>query len=167
MTEPEAMATPVRGTLRHRMPGRIRVALDKPLPGRDTLQALAAALADVEGVEEVEIRPQSGSVIVRHHGEYEDTSRALGEAGLQIEVEELAIEFTDPIQETLGRLSAADAAIQRLTGGRADIWNVAFSALVAGGLIQLARGQVAGPAMTLFGQAATLVMSRPLRKSHG
>ena len=161
---PEPITTPVKGTLRHRMPGRIRVALDKPLPARDTLESLAAALAAVEGVEQVEIRPQSGSVIVRHHGEYEDTSRALGEAGLQIEIEELAIEFASPIQETLSRLSTADAAIRRLTGGKADIWNVAFSALVAGGLIQLARGQVAGPALTLFGQAATLVMSRPLQK---
>lgn len=161
------MTKPVKATLRHRMFGRIRVSLDRPLPPRDRLEALAKALAAAEGVEEIEIRPQSGSLIVRHGGDYEMVSTALARAGLLIEVGSGPSHPVDPIQETLGHLTTADATLQRWTNGRVDIWNAGFSALVAAGLIQLARGRVAGPALTIFGQAATLAMARPLRRFLG
>ena len=161
------MTEAVEAALRHRMPGRVRFALGHPLPARESLESLADALASVEGIREVEIRPRSGSIIVRHGGSYDDIAKALADAGLVIEVNEEESRPVDPVQETLDRLSVADRALQRWTGGRADIWSVSFSALVAGGLIQLGRGRVAGPALTLFGQAATLAMARPLRRFLG
>ncbi|MCT2398752.1 hypothetical protein [Novosphingobium mangrovi (ex Huang et al. 2023)] len=161
------MTAPIKAELRHRMSGRIRVALEHPLPSRDALETLAGTLSAARNVEEVEIRPRSGSLIVRHRGAYEDVSRALARAGLHIEVKEHPAGPADPIEQTLSRLSTADAVLQRVTNGRIDIWSAGFSALVGAGLIQLARGQVAGPALTLFGQAATLVMARPLRRFLG
>lgn len=162
------MNAPLKARLRHAMPGRLRAALEQPLPARDQLQALAAALAAVAGVAEVEIRPRSGSVVIRHtSGSDEEICRALAAAGLQIEAAPPAAGPADPIEATLGRLSAADMRLQQWSGGRIDIWNAGFTALVAAGFIQLARGQVAGPALTLFGQAATLVMARPLRRFLG
>ncbi|MDD3799572.1 MAG: hypothetical protein PHE36_10385 [Novosphingobium sp.] len=161
------MTVPVKGILRHSMPGRLRVVLEQPLPARGELQALAAALAGVEGVREVEIRPHSGSVIVRHDGDFERLEKALGEAGLAIEAEPEADEPVDLIEQVVERLSLADTVLQRASSGKTDIWNVAFAALVAGGFIQLARGRVSGPALTLFGQAATVAMSRPLRRFLG
>jgi hypothetical protein len=41
---------------------------------------------------------------------------------------------------------------------------VTIAGLVLGGLVQMARGRIAGPALTLFGQAVTLAIARPLRK---
>ncbi|WP_170304640.1 hypothetical protein [Croceicoccus estronivorus] len=156
-----------RGTLRHTMPGRIRIVLDHPLPARDHLQWLASALATVENVQEVEIRPRSGSVIIHHVGEYDTLVDKLDDAGLTIETALVTDAAADPIGQVVERLSQADAVLKKWSGGKADIWNVVFSALVAGGFIQLARGRVAGPALTLFGQAATLAMSRPLRRFLG
>jgi len=156
-----------KGTLRHSIPGRTRLVLEQPVPEREELQALAAALATVEGVREVEIRPQSGSVILRHDCGFETLSKDLGEVGLAIEAEAETDAFADPVSEMIHRLSQADAVLRKWSNGRTDIWNVAFSVLIAGGFIQLARGRVAGPALTLFGQAATLAMSRPLRQFLG
>lgn len=164
------MTAPLTARLRHRMADRVRFALDFPLPPRDRLEALATALTGTKGVLEVEIRPLSGSLIIRHAGDYDAILAALSKAGLAVETAEQAPAPAgpiDPIQETLNRLSTADAVLQRWSGGRADIWSAGFSFLVTAGLVQLARGRVAGPALTLFGQAATLVMARPLRRFLG
>lgn len=158
------MAKPIKGVLRHQVPGRLRISLQPPLPDRDTLQSLASQLVAVEGTDEIEIRPQSGSLIIRHQGTLEDVAGAYRHAGLQIDLPAEPPASGDPIQGTLQRIVDADAAVQRLTGGRTDLWGVSFSLLVATGLLQLARGRVAGPALTLFGQAATLAMARPLKR---
>lgn len=146
------------------MPGRLRAGLDHPLPDREALAALADRLAAVPGVEEIEIRPQSGSIVIRHRGDFDDVVGALRRAGLPIEIPEHSPEPRDPIQATLQRVALADAAVQRLSGGRADVWSLGFSLLMLTGLIQLARGQIAGPALTVFGQAASLAMRRPPKR---
>lgn len=161
------MSAAVKAELRHRMPGRLRAVLSHPLPPRDALDHLAEALALAEGVHEVEIRPRSGSIVIRHEGAYEAVSKALARAGLHIALPAKPDEPLDPINQTLSRIESADSLVKRWTGDQADIWSVSFTALIAGGLIQLARGQVAGPAVTLFGQAATLAMARPLRRFLG
>lgn len=140
------------------------MSLEHPLPDRETLASLAGKLAAARGVEEIEIRPQSGSIIVRYQGEYEDMANSLRHAGLQIDAPPQAEGPSDPIQGSIQRILAADVAVQRLTGGRTDIWGISFSLLVLTGLVQIARGKVAGPALTVFGQAATLAMARPLKR---
>lgn len=158
------MAEPVRGRVRHRAAGRTRITLETPLPARGALQRLAEGLAEMHGVQSIEIRPTTGSLIVHHEGGFEPVERAATEARL--------IEFLPPegaarpdvIRETLGRVSEMDEAVDRMSGGRVDLWSLAFLGLMGAGFIQLARGRVAGPAFTLFGQAATLAMARPVRK---
>ena len=145
------------------MPGRTRVALKQPAPGRDALDRLAEALAAVAGIEAVEIRPHTGSLIIRHGQDFDPASEAVLAAGLRIVPSPESGPPLDPIQETIRQLARAEETLSRLTGGRADLWNIAFVALLAGGVAQLARGRIAGPAVTLFSQAATIAMARPLR----
>jgi hypothetical protein len=161
------MTIAIDSVLKHRMPGRTRVAMAGPLPPLEALQSLAAALTEVDGVDHVEIRPQSGSIVIRHSRGYDDIAAGLTSAGLRIESAPPAAPAADPIQETVDRLVQADAVLKRLSGGKADMWSLAFYTLVLGGFVQLGRGRVAGPAFTLFGQAASLAMSRPLRKFLG
>jgi hypothetical protein len=159
------MSKPLKGVLRHQMPGRMRVSLEHPLPDRDMLASLAERLAAARGAEEIEIRPQSGSIIVRYQGDYEDLVASLRHAGLQIEAPPARTEAPkDPIEASVRKIAAADTAIRRWTGGRTDVWGLSYALLVLTGLIQLGRGKVAGPALTVFGQAATLAMARPLKR---
>lgn len=158
------MTEPVKATLRHHLPDRLRATLDNPLPDRAAITSLADRLAGVAQVDEIEIRLRSGSLIVRHRGDHDTIMSALRHAGLQIEASDGSSGPADPIRDTMSRLAGADAALQRLSGGRADIWGVSFSLLMLTGLVQLGRGRIAGPALTLFGQAATLAMARPLKR---
>lgn len=70
----------------------------------------------------------------------------------------------DPIAAVRDQLARTDGTIRRLTSGQADLSGAAFVALVAIGLVQLARGHVAGPAISLFGQAATVALLHLSRK---
>jgi hypothetical protein len=153
---------PLRGTLRHTMPGRSRIVLEPPLPVHSALTHLAERLAAVPGVETVEIRPTTGSLVLRHAGAIAALLPALVAAGLVVGPRP-PTEPIDPIADAVTGLGAADRTVGRMTGGRADLWSVAFAGLVGAGLVQLARGRVAGPALTLFSQAATLAMMRPFR----
>jgi hypothetical protein len=70
----------------------------------------------------------------------------------------------DIIQAGMAGIARLDGAVKGATGGQVDLWGLAFAGLVAGGVVQLSRGRVAGPALALFGQAATLAMARPLKR---
>ncbi|MGQ7792221.1 hypothetical protein ACUN0C_07420 [Faunimonas sp. B44] len=154
---------PLRGRIRHRIPGRIRIAIEPPLQGEAALARFADAVSGIETVEAVEIRPSTCSLLIRHGGCFEAIVRALADRDLLLLSEPGPAAPLDPIAETLAGLDRAEATVMRLTGGRGDLWSLAFAGLVAGGFVQLARGRVAGPALTLFGQAATIAASRALR----
>lgn len=149
--------------VRHRMPGRTRISLVEPQPPMDQLETLADSLAEMDGVRAVDIRPQTGSIVIRHdHGG--DPVAAASEGGLVELLPEPPREPFDPAKDILGRVGDFDAYLARVSEGRLDAWGLAFTGLVAAGLIQIARGRVLGPATGLFGQAATLALARPLRK---
>jgi hypothetical protein len=150
--------------LRHRIPGRTRIRLQAPLPGPDRLDALADQLSALPGVQTVDINPATGSILL-HHEPARDPLAAAEEAELIKILPALEPEPFDPTGEILRRIGQIDALVDRASGGRLDAMEVTIAGLVFGGLMQMARGKVAGPALTLFGQAVTLAMARPPRKS--
>ncbi len=151
----------LQGRLRHQTGGRVRIGLESPLPDEAALQGLVEWLGGLRGVQTVEIRPTTGSLIILHDGEFAPIAKAIADAGTFTFLPPEEAAPIDPIGDTMHRLSAADAAIGRLSGGRTDLLSVVFAGLVIAGIAQMARGRVAGPALTLFGQAATLAMTRP------
>jgi hypothetical protein len=165
-TPPQAPVPPdpIRGRLRHTAGSRTRIALDRPLPDRTGLTRWAEALATLTGVRAIDIRVTTGSLVLHHEGRFEPVARAAAEAGLLVLHPAEATPSLDPMRETALRLGRMDARVARLTHGRIDLWGLGYTALVMAGLVQLARGRVAGPAVTLFGQAATLVLARSLRE---
>jgi hypothetical protein len=141
----------------------VRLALNQPLPPREQLLKLAQSLVQVSGIAAVDIRPRTGSVIIQHDGALSDISGAIAKLGLLTIREPAPSQPLDPIAEVTSRLAELERILSRGTGKQIDLWSVAFVGLVAAGLVQLARGQIAGPALTLFGQAATIVMTKPFR----
>ena len=149
--------------LRHRIPGRTRIRLQDPVPDPERLEELADQLSALAGVDAVDINPGTGSVLFRHEHAY-DPLIAAAEAKLIDTLPAPKPEPFDPTGELIKRIGQLDTMAIRASSGRFDAMEVTIAGLVLGGLVQMARGRVAGPALTLFGQAVTLAMARPLRK---
>lgn len=157
---PRPTAEALTGRIRHRLPGRLRIALTAPPEDPQERSRLVAALASGGDVTAAELRPLTGSLVIAHDGPAEPILQRWSEAGLLtvLPAEERAPE--GPVEEMLGRLRTADAAVTRLSGGRIDLVGAAFLGLVGVGLLQLARGHFAGSATSLFSQAAALAIAR-------
>lgn len=155
-------AAPLKAQIVHQIEGRTRLALIGPAP-HERLVALADALA-AAGVDRVEIRTVTGSIVLTHGAAWASLAEHVEDAGLELCAPPPPPPPQGPIGEAEERLSYADLLMTAFSGGKLDMRNAAFLALVAGGLVQLARGRVAGPAVTLFAQAMTLALlgrSRP------
>jgi hypothetical protein len=148
---------PLAANIRHQLPGRVRLGLAMPLPERTVLGARAEAIAALEGVESVEIRLSTASMLIRHQGDFEPIAARLAETGLAVILPEMPQPAFDPIRQTVHKLGSVETALRHATGGAMDLRKALFVGLVGAGLVQLARGRIAGPALTLFGQAAGLI----------
>ncbi|TCT07801.1 hypothetical protein [Aquabacter spiritensis] len=157
----DAAAPPLSARIVHTLDGRTRLRL-LGTPPHDRLIALADALA-AAGIEKVDIRPRTGSIVLTHSGPLSGLSDALEEAGLHL-LPRIAEPQKDAVAEAGERVAQADLVLRLTSGGTLDLRNAAFLGLMAAGLVQLARGRIAGPALTLFGQAATLALMEARRR---
>ncbi|WP_234050059.1 MULTISPECIES: hypothetical protein [unclassified Xanthobacter] len=145
------MSQPIEVRIAHHIPGRTRLAAAHPR-GEADLQACAARLSQ-DGRLDVQVR--GGSLILTHHlSSAEEIRPALEKAGLSL----VPPSPRHPIGKTSVAVSRINGALSEASGGSLDLLNIAFLGLVAGGFVQLARGNVAGPALTLFSQALTLAL---------
>ncbi|MFG1359603.1 hypothetical protein [Xanthobacter pseudotagetidis] len=154
---------PVHARLAHRAGGRTRLVILGKVP-HARLVALADALA-AAGIAKVEIRPKTGSIVLVHDTAWEDLADTLKGAGLKVADPAPPEPDPAPIEDAATRLAKADLLMALLTKGRLDLQNAAFLGLTLVGLVQLARGRLAGPALTLFGQAITLAVLKDRRPS--
>lgn len=125
--------------------------------------ALADALA-AAGFEKVEVRPRTGSIILIHAEPWDSLADAVQAAGLKVQPKAPEAPSADAITEAGKRMAQADLQLQLFSKGRLDLRNLAFIALTGVGLVQFARGRFAGPALTVLGQAARLLVSEGLRR---
>ena len=155
MTEPVPLAR-----IHHRMRGRVRIRLAEPVSDADAFETLAHSLGTMPGVARVAASTTTGSITIHHSGAFEPIGEAIAAAGLlRIEPAE-PTPLIDPVAAARTGLAEADDALGRITGGRVDLVGLAFAALIAGGILQIARGRIAGPAINLFAQAATIAAMR-------
>ncbi|MGC9368000.1 MAG: HMA2 domain-containing protein [Paracoccaceae bacterium] len=122
---------------------------------RDALVALADRLAALPGVARALVRPSTGSVIIETHEPVEAVLGRVAEAGIA--------RIQDPPQRPpVGQvmqmgLARASTGMKDRTGGALDLDTAIALALLAGSILQLSRGRVAGPATTLAMGALTLL----------
>ena len=154
------MSDALRATLAHRIPGRVRLRLDLEAADQATLETLADSIAGQPGVRKVEIRPETGSILIVHSGAFETVSQGFPQVGLDV-VTPKPPGPVDPVGDTARHLFTADMAVRQASNGKIDLWSAGFLALLTIALWQLGRGRLAGPALTVLGQAATLAMARP------
>ena len=148
-------------SVHHRMRGRVRIRFDRPIPDLPALELIVHQIGSMDGVERVAANADTGSLTIHHAGDFEPIAKAIADEGLMHIRDADDDNPMDPVAAVASGLAGANAAVGRMTLGRADLIGLAFIGLVGGGIVQMARGRIAGPALTLFGQAATLAMLRP------
>ncbi|WP_127091552.1 hypothetical protein [Aquabacter cavernae] len=139
------MSGPLDVVLVHSMPGRLRLRLARaPLSG---IEAVAAELSGRPGVLKVAYRAETGSLLVLHDGRF----RPEADPALRLV----------PARPGGAAPSRTPGRGKGLGGGVAGA--AAFSGLA---LLQMARGRVLPPALTLVWYAVSLLKGLP-RKSGG
>jgi len=145
---------PVEVRLAHASDGRVRLRLARRLD-RDALSALADHLTSASDVRRVRVRPNTDSVIVEGIGPGTEILRRLERQGV------VAVLAPEPPPQfgPLARLGIMriDMELKDRTEGVLDFRSSLALVLLGGAVIQLVRGQVAGPATTLVVSALSLL----------
>jgi hypothetical protein len=141
----------------HFTSNRVRLRIPERRHDRAFFEAVQRQLSQWQGVDRVEVNPATASVLIH----YSDGPAFLAEHYAQnnlfavgdIPPDQSAPETSPAIsiaQRTRGGVDAFDRAVQRLSGGQADLRSLVMLGLLGTGVVQLLRGNVAVPAITLF-----------------
>jgi len=148
----------------HRTAGRVRLSVPSIERAPDEARRMADAVAAVQGVSRVEARTATGSLVLFHSGEWAGLAgqleAALGAAIEEVEDAAAASGGAGAFDSTATLVDALNLAARRAFGGRTDLTELVFLGLLGAGAVQLARGQIVGPATTLFSQALQLMTAR-------
>jgi hypothetical protein len=148
------------------LPGRVRLCLPAARGRAHRLEHVRNRLAAMDGVDDVKVNPDTGSVLVLGRGARIDRLKQFALHEGLFEIEQMAPELKPVVDMLAGHVQEVDDALRRVTGGRVDLASAAIIALAAVALVQVARGEIAAPAMTLLWYAAgTAMMARAARSS--
>lgn len=143
--------------LQHRVPGRMRLRIPQRRGDVAYFTQLARELSQVAGVLRVECNPRTTSVLVLHE---DDAAEVLLEHARERQLFELGDAQARPatlVQHAGAGLRLLDERLQLATRGDIDIKSVILGGFVTMGIVQLYRGHIVGPAVTLFWYAYQLM----------
>lgn len=149
-------------SITHNMEGRLRIRVPSKKRDEPYFAAVKDVLSAVEGVDEVEVTPQTGSVLVFHHTDTE----AITQAGASKDL--FKINPAPEVRNTMlhdsvsAQVGKINDRIKELSEGGVDLRGLAFIALLGTGIYQIARGNFTAPAwytafwyaLGLFGKTA-------------
>jgi hypothetical protein len=137
----------------HSAQGRTRFKIAARRRDAQYFAIVEQRLSAASDVVRVQANPVTGSVLVHHRGSHEALHKYAEEQEL-FRVSTLADRAGNLLRRQ-GR--SLDQQLREFTGGYLDLRSVTFIALVGIGLVQAIRGHLAGPALTLFSDAASLL----------
>jgi hypothetical protein len=140
----------------HACPSRTRLSVAELKGQAAPLTSLCDALSELEGVERVEARPLTGSLIVTHGGDTRALLGSIAEAGL-LEIRE-APEPHDPGAEASAWQEWLDRRLEEVGGKNINLKGVAALAFFAMALRQIAAGRVMPPAATALWYGLSLLL---------
>ena len=144
----------------HLAHGRLRLKIPEKRRDEGFFDTVRKQLSGRDGIERVEVNPLTASVLLQ----FRDPDAAV--AGNALKNDLFEVDF-DALEGAVGPpalteqaaevFAQADAMVRHWTGNGADLRSAIFLALIADGIYQLLRGNVAAPAATLLWYAgATL-----------
>ncbi|MEY2699496.1 MAG: hypothetical protein RIQ52_251 [Pseudomonadota bacterium] len=144
------------GEVIHAVPGRLRVRIARSLiVSHKNLALLLAAVEGCPTVHGARYNPASRSLLVMH-AESADASGLLAhlrtEAGIRLDFAPKAWDFS-VTQTATASFKVLDRRFRMASGGWVDSHSVLFVTFLSLAIMQLRRGHLMGPALTLFLQA--------------
>jgi hypothetical protein len=146
----------------HQIEGRTRLrCLQRPVDAVE-LAAFAEALAAQPGIEALDARTATGSLVIEHPALdaaqlLQRVERAGGEVGADAPSQPVHDSLA-PVRHTMG---AMDNMLSQLTAGGLDARSLAFIVFFSLGVTQLLRGQVMMPAFSFLWYAFDLAKRQP------
>lgn len=142
----------------HQLPGRVRLRPSGQNLTADELTRLTEAIASLPGVIACIGRLVTGSLIVEHEGDFAGIAE---EAAAQALFELVEAPAPKSVRLTAEEgLTYADLRLRELSNGQFDLRSALGTLILGLAVLQLARGQIVGPAMTLLLQSIDLLAGR-------
>ena len=142
----------------HQLPGRVRLRPSGTALTADELTHLTEAIARLPGVIACIGRLVTGSLIVEHEGDFARIAEDAAAQALFALVEAPAPKPVGLMAEE--GLTYADLRLRELSNGQFDLRSALGTLILGLAVLQLARGQIVGPAMTLLLQSIDLLARR-------
>lgn len=150
------MAPPV-GYLVHAGPGRLRIKLPECRDDRTYFAGAVEVFQKLPGVTSVQVSPLTGGLLLHHTGSAAALVQAATDSGL-FRIDSLEPNRPPIGREVMTRLGSLNEALSAVFGRPVDIWSVAFIAFSGLALLQLARGRVMAPAITMVWYAVSAAL---------
>jgi hypothetical protein len=140
----------------HRLPGRVRLKVPGHRGDAAFFAELSRRVRHMPRVKDVAVNPTTGSVLLRHEGDFADVlSELLGsETGDLIEMAMTLPSVAHRLRREAGHL---DRAVKRWSGHSLDLGTVVALGLAALAGVQLIRGRAPAQAVSLAWYSAELL----------
>lgn len=152
------MAT--NAVIAHRLPGRVRLVIRERRGDADYFSDLSDRLGRYPNVRHTRVNPTTGSVALQFVGSLEDMLRRADQEDLF-----LIVEGTKADRHPRARGRSATAPVNLVSGREINRMFMLGSALVVVGVVQVLRGELFPPALSVFWTAAAAfrLAERPRR----
>jgi len=146
-----------RAEVAHCTGQRLRLRFPHERGNADFFAKLERSALFVEGVLAATGRAGTGSLVIRHKSDFDTLAQRLRDEG----VCDVRTEPEDhrPEIEAHHLSNELDSRLYQVSGGQLDLRAVGAFALVAMGILQIARGRVAVPATTALWYGLTLLLA--------
>lgn len=161
------MAEPAAAHVTHRAPGRIRLRFPAHRGDVAYMRRVANVFSAIDGVEGLDTNPRLGSALVRHSRPWPEILADAEETGLFAVRDGPANQVPEIDDKARAYGYSLDGMLRQQTGGAVGLGGASVLALFIIGLVQLARGNVAAPAITLFWYAAQIVLLERIGRRSG
>jgi hypothetical protein len=153
----------LRFAIAHQTEGRTRLrALVRPV---DTVELLALAdgVGGLSGVDAVDCRTTTGSLVIEHpEHAWEEIEDQMAQFGVVVALADMGHGHVDglaPVRATIGQV---DGLMTRLTAGGVDMRTLSFVLMLGLALRQMMRGQVMVPAFSFLWYASEILLKARL-----
>jgi hypothetical protein len=129
------------GYVQHRTAGRLRVRVPSRKGDLNYFSGVSDCFAECEGVEQVDINPNTGSVLLLHRTD-EETLAGYARTHELFDMKEQERSATSFHRQIGESLSGLNSQIKGFTGAGMDLWDVTFVGLLGSGVYQILRGNM-------------------------